>query len=107
MTKDFGLYLSLSREGHIRRDLAGPAGKVSLENTTIRDELILFSELNFEPYALIVDLIRGCAGSLIVQDWEHYGEINMEEFQFMMDTVLDLVVTMEEESPLYGTLLRT
>lgn len=107
MAEDFGLYLSSTKDGHIKRDLAGPAGKVSLDDTTIQDELILFSELNFEPYALVVDLVRNCAGSIMVQDEGHYGEVDMKEFQFMVDTVIDLVTTMEKESPLYGTLLRT
>ena len=107
MAEDFRLYLSLTKDGHIKRDLAGPAGKVSLEDTTIQDELILFSELNFEPYALVVDLVRNCAGSIMVQDEGHYGEVDMKEFQFMVDTVIDLVTTMEKETPLYGTLLRT
>lgn len=107
MAEDYGLYLSLTSDGHIKRDLAGMVGEISLEDTTIRDELILFSELNFEPYALVVDLVRSCAGNMIAQDKDHYGEVDMAEFQFMMDTVLDLVTTMEKESPLYGTLLRT
>lgn len=107
MAEDFGLYLSSTKDGHIKRDLAGPAGKVSLDDTTIQDELILFSELNFEAYALVVDLVRNCAGSIMVQDEGHYGEVDMKEFQFMVDTVIDLVTTMEKESPLYGTLLRT
>ena len=107
MAEDFGLYLSLTKDGHIKRDLTGPASKVSLEDTTILDELILFSELNFEPYALVVDLVRNCAGSIMVQEEGHYGEVNMKEFQFMVDTVIDLVTTMEKETPLYGTLLRT
>ena len=107
MAEDFGLYLSSTKDGHIKRDLAGPAGKVSLDDTPIQDELILFSELNFEPYALVVDLVRNCAGSIMVQDEGHYGEVDMKEFQFMVDTVIDLVTTMEKESPLYGTLLRT
>lgn len=74
MAEDFGLYLSLTKDGYIKRDLTRPAGKVSLENTTIQNELILFSELNFEPYALVVDLVRNCAGSIMVQDEGHYAE---------------------------------
>lgn len=66
----------------------------------------MFSELNFDPYALVVDLIRDCAVSLVIQGRDHHGEINVGEFQFMMDTVTDLVNTTEEETPLYGTLLR-
>ena len=107
MAAEYGLYLSLLPDGQIKRDLTGPAGKVSLRDTTIQDEVILFSELNFEPYALVVDLVRNCAGSIMVQDEGHYGEFDMKEFQFMVDTVIDLVTTMEKESPLYGTLLRT
>lgn len=107
MAEDYGLYLSLSRDRHMKRDLTGPAGEVSLEDAVIQDELILFSELSFEPYALVVDLIRDCARRLMVQDGEHFGEIDMSEFQFMMDTVTDLVTTLEEETPLYGMLLRT
>ena len=60
MTGDYGLYLSLGQNGHIKRDLAGLAGEVSLEDAVIQDELILFSELSFEPYALVVDLICDC-----------------------------------------------
>lgn len=49
MTAEYGLYLSVLSDGHIKGDLTGPAGKVSLEDTTIQDELILFSELSFTP----------------------------------------------------------
>ena len=107
MTGDYGLYLSLGQNGHIKRDLAGLAGEVSLEDAVIQDELILFSELSFEPYALVVDLICDCVESLVAQDGEHYGEVDMRKFQFMMDTMTDLMITLEEETPLYGTLLRT
>lgn len=107
MAEGYGLYLSLSRDGHMKRDLTGPAGEVSLEDAVIQNELILFSELSFEPYALVVDLIRDCARRLMVQDGEHFGEIDMREFQFMMDTVTDLETTLEEETPLYEMLLRT
>lgn len=58
MEKNFGLYVTLLPKGKIKRDLTGPASKVSLENTTIQDELILFSELSFGPYAQVVDMIR-------------------------------------------------
>lgn len=59
-----------------------------LEDTTIQGELILSSELSFEPYALVVDLIRNCAGSIMAQDEGHYGEIDMKEFQSMINEVL-------------------
>ncbi|MCM1149750.1 MAG: DUF6076 domain-containing protein [Butyricicoccus sp.] len=107
MAKDHGLYVTLLPKGKIRRDLARPAGKISLEETSIQDELILFSELSFEPYAMVVDAIRNMAADIMRQDREHYGEVDMVKYQLMVDTTIDLVVTLEGENPMQGTLLRT
>lgn len=111
MAEDFGLYLSLSEDGHIKRDLTGPAGKVSLEDTTIRDELILFSELSFEYYAEVVDMIRTSVVFLCVDYDNRYieGRVNPNVYEFVVETVADLVNTLMglEESPLHGQLLWT
>lgn len=76
--KDLGLYVTLLPKGNIKRDLAGPAGKVSLEGTTIQDELIMFSELSFGPYAEVVDVIRASAAFLCVDNDNRYmdGKVN-------------------------------
>ncbi len=100
MKKDFGLYVTLLPKGKMKRDLVGVTGEVSLEDTTIQDELILFSELSFGPYAQVVDMIYTSAGFVIDQDEGHFGEINMNVFQFIVDMVIDLVTTLEDESPL-------
>ncbi len=109
MEKDFGLYVTLLSKGNIKRDLAGSAGKVSLEDTTIQDELILFSELNFGPYAEVVDVIRASAAFLCVDNDNRYvdGKVNPHVYKLMMETVADLVSTLAEESSLHGLLLRT
>lgn len=44
MEKDFGLYVTMLPKGKIKRDLTGPTGKVSLEEASIQNELILFSD---------------------------------------------------------------
>lgn len=111
MAENFGLYLSLTTDGHIKRDLTGPAGKVSLEDTTIRDELILFSELSFEYYAEVVDMIRTSVVFLCVDNDNRYieGRVNPNVYEFVMETVADLVNTLmgPEESPLHSQLLWT
>lgn len=111
MSEDFGLYLSLTTDGHIKRDLAGPAGKVSLENTTIQDELILFSELSFEYYAKVVDVIRTSVAFLCVDNDNRYieGTVNPNVYEFVTETAADLVSTLmgTEENPLHGQLLWT
>ena len=83
MSAEHGAYVELLQKGEIKRDLAGVSGEVSLEGTTISDEVILFSELSFGPYAVVVDLIR-----------------------FQAKAILK-VSTLGEEFPLHGTLLRT
>ena len=105
MSAEHGVYVELLQDGKIKRDLAGIPGEVPLAETKISDEILLFSELIFEPYAAVVDQIRSQARAILMYD-EHGGLANMTLFQFMLDTVEDLVSTLEQENPLQGTLLR-
>ena len=105
MSAEHGVYVELLQDGKIKRDLAGIPGEVPLAETKISDEILLFSELIFEPYAAVVDQIRSQARTILMYD-EHGGLANMTMFQFMLDTVEDLVSTLEQENPLQGTLLR-
>lgn len=107
MSEDFGLYLSLTTDGHIKRDLAGPAGKVSLEDTTIRDELISFSELSFTPYAQVVDIIHTSVVYLCADSDSNDGVVDSNVYNFILETVTDLANTLMEESPVHGLPLWT
>ena len=106
MSAEHGVYVELLPEGKIKRDFAGISGEVSLAEAKISDEVFLFSELIFEPYAAVVDQIRSQAKAILIHD-DHGGLANMTLFQFMLDTVEDLVSTLEQENPLHGILLRT
>ena len=79
---------------------------VPLAGTKISAEIFSFSELIFDLYAVVVDLIRSQARAVLRRD-DHGGLANMTLFQFMLDTMEDLVSTLEQENPLHGTLLRT
>ena len=105
MSAEHGVYVELLPDGKIKRDLAGILGEVPLAETKISDEILLFSELIFEPYAAVVDQIRSQASAILMYD-DHGGLANMTLFQFMLDTMEDLVSTLEQENPLQGTLLR-
>ena len=61
MSAEQGVYVELLPEGKIKRDLAGILDEVSFAEAKISDEIFLFSELIFEPYAAVVDLIRSQA----------------------------------------------
>lgn len=104
MAVEYGLYLSLLPDGQIKRDLTGPAGKASLEDTTIQEELILFSELSFTPYAQVVDMIRT---SVAYMDAGDSGEGDRNVYRFILEAVTDLANTLMEESPIHGLLLWT
>lgn len=109
MVEEQGLYVTLLPKGKIKRDLTGPAGKISLGESSIQDELILFSELSFLPYAQVVDLIRTAVAFLCVdQDSRPTpGVVNPNVYDFIMETVIDLIETLTEESSLHGLLLQT
>ena len=105
MSTEHGVYVELLPRGKIKRDIAGYPGDVPLAEAKISDEIFLFSELIFEPYAVVVDQIHAQARAILMYD-DHGGLANMTLFQFMLDTVEDLVSTLELESPLHGPLLR-
>ncbi len=109
MPEDCGLYVTLLSKGKIKRDLTGPTGKISLEEASIQDELILFSELSFLPYARVVDMIRTSVTFLCVDNGDHPtpGLVNPNVYEFIMETMADLVSTLTGESPLHGLLLWT
>ena len=110
MEKALGLYVSLSSDGKIKRNLTARDGEVKVKASTIADEIILFSELNFLPYAQIVDMLRNMFANAYVEETseEHFGKdgVDEEAFADAMQTVYDLPDALEEEDMLYGTLTR-
>ena len=109
MPKDYGVYVSLLPGGKIKRDIVRQSGDVSLEDTTIQDELILYSELCMVYYAFIVDRIHLSAQFLCVDanSIPTPGKINRNVYEFILDTAADLVDALSEETPLLGILLQT
>ena len=68
--QQFGLYVTLEDDGYIKRTLISETGEKDLPFTSIQDEVILFSELNFEPYAAVIDIIQNIADQLDLEDKE-------------------------------------
>ena len=107
MGKNLGLYVSLNTDGSLNRTLVSVFGETQLEPTSVKEEIILFSELSFRYYAFIVDRIRISSGFLMTQDTDGTPAIDMNVFEFIQDTVQDLIEEFEEDNLLYGTLTRT
>ena len=107
MERKLGLYVTSGDDGSLKRTLVSISGETELEATTLNDEVILFSELIFDFYAFIVDRIRLSAAYLVTQDGDGKDTVDMRVFEFIQDTVQDLIEEFEEDDPLYGTLTRT
>lgn len=110
MEKILGLYIAVAADGRIKRQLAARSGEVKLKASTVNEEIIEFSELNFRPYAEIVDLLSERFEDMVLKaiDEEHAGEpyVSVDAFQGAVQIVYDLLDELEKENPLYGTLTR-
>lgn len=63
--------------------------------TSIKDEIIFFSELIFGPYSAVVDLILYYIATITEDGDPNFGGINLETFQNIQATVEDLTSTLE------------
>lgn len=100
-----GLLLAMEENGLLQRILLSETEK-KLKKSTVEQLVIEYSELNFLPYAEVVNVIITAANFLVVEGEDQIGKVDMNVFTFMMETVEDLVSTLEQEKPLQGTLLR-
>lgn len=106
-----GLYVSVSDDGAIKRNLTVKSGEtIDLASTTVNDEIIAFSELNFKYYAELLEHIENmCEDSYVEVTDGDFGEagIDIDAYTEILKTVHKLIGALEESNPLHGTLLRT
>lgn len=106
-----GLYVSVNTDGVIKRNLTTKSGEIKkFKKTTVNDEIISFSELNFKNYAEIIELIENMSEESYVEITEgDFGDagIDVDAYSEILQTVHKLIEVLEEENPIHGTLLRT
>lgn len=107
MEKQLGLYVRLCPDGKIERTLCSRKGEEKLPDTTLGNELIAYSELNFGPYAELLEIVEQLSAEVENDDPDHFGEVDMEKFLQMLQLTEDLVIELEETNPVTGTLMRT
>ena len=111
MQKICGLYVEINKDGTLKRNLAVKNGEtIKLERTTVNDEIIAFSELNFKYYAELLEHIENmCEDSYVEVTDGDFGEagIDIDAYAEILKTVHKLIEALEESNPLHGTLLRT
>lgn len=90
-----GLYVSVSDDGTIKRNLTVKSGEtIKVERTTVNDEIIAFSELNFKYYAELLEHIENmCEDSYVEITDSDLGEagIDIDAYSEILKTVHKLI----------------
>ena len=102
-----GLYVTLEKEGQIKRNLITESGEQELPVTTIKDEIIEFSELNFWPYSRIVDLIQELANNIKTEGKHKANKEDLKNFEQLTSTTESLINELDENSPIASLLSET
>lgn len=105
--QQIGLYVTLEKEGQIKRNLITESGEQELPVTTIKDEIIEFSELNFWPYSRIVDLIQELANNIKTEGKHKANKEDLKNFEQLTSTTESLINELEENSPIASLLSET
>ena len=105
--QQIGLYVTLEKDGNIKRNLITESGEQELPVTTIKDEIIEFSELNFWPYSKIVDVIEGFADKIKTEGKEKPTEEDLKIFTQFTSLTDGLINELKENSPIASLLSAT
>ena len=99
-----GLYVTLENDGCIKRNLITESGEQELPVTTIKDEIIEFSELNFGPYSKAVDIIQEIADSIKVVGKRKLSKEARGNYKRLV-SVIDILINELKENSLIASLL--
>ena len=99
-----GLYVTLENDGCIKRNLITESGEQELPVTTIKDEIIEFSELNFGPYSKAVDIIQEIADSIKVEGKRKLSKEARGNYERLV-SVIDILINELKENSLIASLL--
>lgn len=106
MKRTPGLYVTLQKDGKIKRTLVRNKGEKVLDDTTIGEELIWFAELDFNSYVDSLCKMEYLSEKTESDDPDHYGEVNLDIFDQLLTEANELVYDIEDAYPALGSLLR-
>ena len=107
MKKIPGLYVTLQKDGIIKRTLVTNKGETVLDETTIGAELIWYVELDYRAYIDSLIKIEDLAEKTEDDDDpENYGTVYLDTFDELLTEANELVYDIEATHPILGSLLR-
>lgn len=101
-----GLYIKMKPDGTMTKRIIFGGSQRKLPATTIKDEIISFSEQNFEPYLEMLTEIDTDAGNVIGNE-EYKSEVNVNEFIKFANIVSDSCKRLQKKDFVMGTLTST
>ena len=107
MDKRCGLYVSVDAHGKIKRNLTTSSGEIKLKSSSIGNEIIEFSELNFSHYITIIKKIAELSKETECDEPENFGAVKMDVFEKLLILTEDLLDELEKENPIHGVLMKT
>lgn len=102
-----GLYVTLEKDGYIKRTLSTESGEQELPITTIKDEIIEFSELKFGPYSTFITVIQELANQIETEGKKEPTEYDLERFQKLTLLIDGIIKELKENSELLSFLTAT
>lgn len=107
MQRTPGLYVTLQKDGIIKRTLVTNKGENVLDETTIGAELIWFAELDFNTYLdSLIEIEELAEKTEDDGDPENYGTVYLDTFDKLLTEANELVYDIEAVYPALGSLLR-
>lgn len=104
LNPQIGLYVTLENDGYIKRNLITESDEQELPVTTIKDEIIEFSELNFGPYSKAVDIIQEIANGINAKGKRKLSKEDRGNYERLV-SVIDILINELKENSLVASLL--
>ena len=101
-----GLYIKMKPDGTMTKRIIFGGSQRKLPATTIKDEIITFSEQNFEPYLEMLTKID-IAAEEVVGSEEYKSEVNVDEFIKFANIVSEECRRLQKKDFVMGTLTST
>ena len=101
-----GLYIKMTTDGTMTKRIIFGGSQCKLPATTIKDEIISFSEQNFEAYLEMLTKIDIAAGEVVGSE-EYKSEVNVDEFIKFANIVSEECKRLQKKDFVIGTLTST
>lgn len=107
LDKNKGLYITIDTDGTINKKLVTGKGTIDLPATSIKDEIIYFTEISYKEYVERISEIEELSFAIEIDDADNFGQVDMKLFYKLLQMVNEIIWDMEETNLLLGTLTRT